>query len=334
MLDVSQLIDPAQQQQQQQITVPELYPTTFPTSTTTTTSRAQYENLQSRQQSTPFPTTSTTSSSSRTQYENPQSHNRLQHSTTWPGGGHPSHASVQPAPQPPPDVLYATQPLYRQTQNKDSQNHPSQRQQQQPSNLLPRPRNNQNLDSNQMTPLSQPVVPPNTLNTGTPYTSQYNPPPSTSQHTRIHSSEYGHLPAAQRPPPSPNRQDMSLRPTRPGEGEGTSDRWRFNPGGAVSSSVPSASLSTCMISVYSLSWSPKVVPRPAQPVVPNIVRQPPHRDPTPPRPPSVPTCLILGCHEPVVEDLRTNELTEYCGEAHMRFVVSSSSLCGLIVLVC
>ena len=40
------------------------------------------------------------------------------------------------------------------------------------------------------------------------------------------------------------------------------------------------------------------------------------------RPGSVPTCLIPSCGKPVVKDLRTNELTEYCGEAHMRFVVS------------
>ncbi|KAN0142093.1 hypothetical protein V8E53_000555 [Lactarius tabidus] len=32
---------------------------------------------------------------------------------------------------------------------------------------------------------------------------------------------------------------------------------------------------------------------------------------------SAPTCLIPGCREPVIRDLRTNKLTEYCGEAHM-----------------
>ena len=328
MLDVP-LVDSAQQQ----ITVPELYPTTFPTTTTTTassSSRAQYESLQGRDR-----LQQPTTTSSRAQYENPQSRDRQ--STTWPGVSHPSHVSVQPASQPPQDVLYTTQPLYRQTQ--DSQNLPSQRRQQQPSSLPHRPLNNQDLDSNRITPPSQPVVPPNTLNTshvGTPYNSQYNPPSSTAQHTRIPSSDYdiGHLPAAQRPPPSPNRQEMSSRPTRPGEGEGMPDRWVLNSAGALSGSAPSASYLHLWISVRSRSRSPKVVPRPGIPhlVAPNIV---PPQDTSPvPRQLSVPTCIIPGCREQVVKDLRTDELTEYCGKAHMRFVVSSSSSCGLVVHVC
>src|ERR1700677_4770575 len=170
-LDMSQLIDPAQlQQQQQQITVPELYSTTFPTTTTTTTT------------------------SSRGQYENPQSRDRLQASTPWSGVSHlsPSRAPLQPASQPPQDVLYTAQPLYRQTQSKDSRNSSVQRQQHhEPRSSAPRPRNTQNSDSNQISPLSPPVVSPNTLNTpqvGTPYTPQYNSPPSTFQHTRTRSS--------------------------------------------------------------------------------------------------------------------------------------------------
>jgi hypothetical protein len=318
-LDVSHLIDSAQlQPQQQQITVPELYPTPFPTASTTTTSRGQYEN--------------------------PQSRDRLQQSTPWSGVSHlsPTRASLQPTSQPPQDVPYTAQPQYRQTQNKDSQNYPPQGQQQQPSSSAPRPHNNQSLGSSQISPLSQPVASPNTSQ-GAQYSSQYNPPPSTSQHTRARSSDYevGRLPVAQRPPPSPNRQNVSLRPARPGEGEGMPDRWGSNSGGTLSSSVPSASLYTCMVSECSRSRSPKVAPRPSvpQPAVTNSVRQPPPRLPPQtlapvPRPPSVPTCLIPGCREQVVKDLRTNQLTEYCGEAHMRFVVSSLSLCGLIVLVC
>jgi hypothetical protein len=311
-MDVSQLIDPAQlQPQQQQITVPELYPT--------------------------YPTTSTTTSTSRGQYENPQSHDRPQ-STPWSGVSHlpPSRTPLQPASQPPRDVPYTAQPQYRQTQNKDSQNYPPQRQQQQSSSSPPMHRNNQSLDSHHISPLSQPVS-PNTLNTsqvGTQYTSPYNLPPSTSQHARTHSSDHdiGRLPVAQRPPPSPNRQNVSLRPTRPGEGEGMSDRWGFNPGGSLSSSVPSASLYACMTSECSQSWSPKVAPRPSvpQPVVNSTVRQPPPRLPPQAlapasRPPSVPICRIPGCREPVAKDLRANELTEYCGQAHMRFVVLSPS---------
>ncbi|KAH9042515.1 hypothetical protein EDB85DRAFT_1070419 [Lactarius pseudohatsudake] len=66
--------------------------------------------------------------------------------------------------------------------------------------------------------------------------------------------------------------------------------------------------------------APQAVPRTTplgapQPVV-NI-----HQRARPSQPaaaaPRPPICLIPGCHRPVVEDLRTNELTEYCGEAHM-----------------
>ncbi|KAF8273457.1 hypothetical protein EI94DRAFT_1234225 [Lactarius quietus] len=186
-----------------------------------------------------------------------------------------------------------------------------QQQPQQLSSSPPRTRNNQYLDSNRISPPSHLQVSPTMSQMGPLYASQL---PSASQHTRTRSSDpdISRLPVAQRPPPSPNRQDVSLRPTRTGNGEGTSDRWGYQPGGASSVSTPPRSSAP-------------------QPVVPNIVRQPPPRAPPPqapqpvPRPPSFVTCLIPDCREQVVRDLRTNELTEYCGEAHMRFVVSSSS---------
>ena len=52
-----------------------------------------------------------------------------------------------------------------------------------------------------------------------------------------------------------------------------------------------------------------------------------------PRPPSVPACLIPGCRAPVVKNLVTNEWSEYCGEAHMRFVVSSDLTRVLIFIL-
>ncbi len=81
-----------------------------------------------------------------------------------------------------------------------------------------------------------------------------------------------------------------------------------------------------MTVVCSRAWSPKDLPHPAranvlQPSVPNIRQQ--VRPPEAPATGKRPTCIIPGCQNPVIADFRTKELTEYCGEPHMQFVVSS-----------
>src|SRR6266702_704208 len=202
-----------------QITVPELYPPTF-----------------------------TSTSTSSGQYDNPQSHDRLsshQHSTTWSADtrnlslSHTSLQPVSPIPQPrttsvQPNVLYSTQPQYPQTRNRDPQNYPPQRQQQ---HSTPRPQNN-------ISSRSQPLVSLNTSQGAPLYATQYNSLPSSSQYTGTHHSNYdiGRPSVAHQPPPNQNRQDASIRPTGPGEGGGMTDEWRYHPQAGGTPSVSGASL--------------------------------------------------------------------------------------------
>src|SRR6266702_2681678 len=208
-----------------QITVPELYPPTF-----------------------------TSTSTSSGQYDNPQSHDRLsshQHSTTWSADtrnlslSHTSLQPVSPIPQPrttsvQPNVLYSTQPQYPRTRDRDPQNYPpqnhQQRQRQPPS--PPRPQNN-------ISSRSQPLASPNTSQGAPLYATQYNSLPSSSQYTGTPPSNYdiGRPSVAHQPPPIQNRQDASIRrSTGPGEGGGMSDEWRYHPQAGGTPSVSGAFL--------------------------------------------------------------------------------------------
>ncbi|KAH9073035.1 hypothetical protein EDB83DRAFT_155519 [Lactarius deliciosus] len=285
-----------------------------------------------------YPSTSAPTSSG--QYVNPQSGDRgrrYQHSTTWSGDSHDLSLSLQPlSPLPQtqitsvsPNVLYTTP---SQTPNRGPQNYPPQRRpQQQQQHSPPRPQNN-------VPSLSQPQVSPNTSQGAPIYATQYNSPPSSSQqYTGTHSSNYniGHPPVAQ-PPPNQNRRDASIRPTGPGESGAIPNDWGYRRGGPDTLSVSALRTAPQTAPQNAPRNAPQNVPRNAPQNVPqNVPRTAPRTAPldapqpvvnirqrsrssqpaaTAPRPP---ICLIPGCHRPVVEDLRTNELTEYCGEAHM-----------------
>lgn len=96
----------------------------------------------------------------------------------------------------------------------------------------------------------------------------------------------------------------------------------------------------CMTSVCSRASAevaPQTAPQiaPQLPVVPNTRQpaRPPQITTVPvPRGPSVPICRIQGCRKQVVKDHKTEELTEYCGEEHMRFVVVLYGLILVLVL--
>ncbi|KAI9441254.1 hypothetical protein H4582DRAFT_2205953 [Lactarius indigo] len=312
------------------------------------TGSTQLQHTSSRQLQITVPELYPATSTSSDQYANPQSgdrNRRYQDSTTWFGDTHdlsPSHMSLQPLsplPQPqttvPPDVLYSTSPQYPQTPNRGPQNYPPQRrpqqqqQQQQPS--PPRPQNN-------VSSLSQPQVSPNTYQGAPPYVAQYNSLPSSSRYTGTHPSNYGigNPPVAHQPPPNQNRRDAPIRSTDPGEGGAVLDEWGYRRGGPDTLSASVAPRTAPQTTPQTAPrTAPQTAPRPAPQIVPQIVPQAVRTAPlgvpqpvvnirqqvrpsqpaaTVPRPP---ICLIPGCRRPVVEDLRTNELTEYCGEAHM-----------------
>ncbi|KAI0301616.1 hypothetical protein B0F90DRAFT_320211 [Multifurca ochricompacta] len=184
------------------------------------------------------------------------------------------------------NTLYTIHPLYPQPQGRGQQDYPPQHQQQRQSPPT-KPANTQHLSFDNGSPLPQPSI--------SRSTSQY-------AGTSAMSSDRNIQPNAHQPTPAQTLHIAPFKSNVSDEGDEIQDEWGYSFRNTFSAPSPPKRASS----------SRKVKARsPRGDLQPRVTASS-----------QLPICRYPKCNYPVAVDMGTNELTEYCGDMHMRDAVT------------